>query len=210
MSASVHAGGDYEVVLRMDDDDPELDQCVKIAERFGANVIVGERCILSDMWSECADAATGDILWLQDDEIVFISDDWVDVIESFFGQYPDNLLVGGADESHGGQHFCTPIMTRRWYEVTGHTYPRGFDGDWGDVWICDVARYVGRWFFVPGLIVNQLAAAKGMAPQDETWASRRARHEAQDTRKLFLDRGDERMTEVHRLRPLLNTEPAPT
>lgn len=202
-SAKDHSGGDYEVVLRLDDDDPTLDECLRIAKLYGAKVIVGERCVLSDMWTECAHASSGDIYWMQDDEIVFVSENWVNAIESFFVGYGDQLLVGGADESHGGQHFCCPILTKRWVEVTGHTYPLGFHGDWGDVWLCDVARACNRWFFVPGLIVEQLAASLDKAPHDQTYLDRQQNNADHNVHQHFLETAPQREAEIARVKALL-------
>lgn len=206
LSAREHAGESaYEVVLRMDNDDPTLDDCMDVvsAERArGTSIFVrgSKRGILSDCWTQAFEWASGDIVWLQDDEVIFTSDDWAPAIEQFFAE--DRFRVGGADEGMGAGHFCCQVLSRRWVELTGHTYPLGFDGDFGDVWIRDTALTIGpdRYQVVPGLTLHQLSAVSGLAPRDATYVERQHRQREQDIRQLFASRTHERHTEAALIR----------
>ena len=215
-TAQERALGEYQVVLRLDNDDPTLDELLELADQFDAKTFIGDRIILSDMLMDAYHVAGGDddadIFWLQEDEVVFESYGWVEAITSFFAQYPDHLLAAGADEHRGPvppAYPCCPILTRRWIEVTGHAFPLGFDGDWGDQFVGEVANAVGRQFTVPNLSIQQFPAAMGMAPMDATCSERQIRQTEQDVYGLFVSRAPERQAEVEAIRRLIEAERTP-
>lgn len=194
------AGGPFELVVRLDSDEPQPHAYESIVREFEALSLVtflqGPRTILSDCWTDAARVARGDIFWLQDDEVTFTSDDWVPAIERFFAEHGP-YVVGGADEGAGEGHFCCPILSREWVELTGHTYPLGFDGDFGDCWIRDVALGLpGHRYRCVGATIKQLAAASGLAPKDATFTERQTRQREQNISQLFASREWERTKEI--------------
>jgi hypothetical protein len=69
--ATASRPNDLELVIYVDDDDPTV-----LPDLGDATIIHGPRIVLSDCWNKCAAAATGDILWLGNDDVLFRTPGW--------------------------------------------------------------------------------------------------------------------------------------
>lgn len=196
-SALDAASGPVEVVWYVDDDDepPET-----------GTLVQGPRIALSDCWNRCAEVASGDILGLMGDDIVFRTPGWDGLVVEAFETVPDRILyVHGRDGIHDGALGTHGFLHRRWVEAVGRFGPSGFSCDWIDTWLTDVADALGRRCYLPALYTEHLHPAVGKAPADDTHRERMERGQHDDVASLYLQRQSERTREVQVLRTLMES-----
>lgn len=190
-----------EVVFYMDLDDPDSHQT---AVELGAKHVIGERIVLSDMWNVAAAQASGEILMMCGDDIVFRTPGWDKRVLEAFDQYPDKIvLVYGNDLIQHERHATHPFIHRRWYEAVGYLVPNGFSCDWSDTWLNDVAIELGRRHYLPDVITEHMHPVAGKARLDESHRERLARGRRDNVRELYVARADERAVDVEKLKAVM-------
>lgn len=153
-SALATAKEPFEFVFYTDDDDPNAIPD-EIARFPSVQVLSGPRLVLSDYWNACARAANGDILGMLGDDVEFQSRHWDVLLEAEFAKYQDRILFafgwdGFRNETHGSHGF----VSRQWVDALGYFTTPDFSHDYADTWMNDVARAVGRWRYVEGLVTR--------------------------------------------------------
>lgn len=167
--------------------------------------IVGPRITFSDTWTELLKIATGDILMLCADDIVFQTTGWDAMVEQAFAEVPDRiLLVHGDDLGPSGKTFATlPFVSREWVEAVGYFTPRGFSCDWCDTWLHDVAKMIGRYKFLP-FVVEHMHRIYGKAPNDETYKETQLRDSRDNNTAKYKARLAEREADAEKLRKVIS------
>jgi hypothetical protein len=186
-----------QIVAYVDDDDP--------AEPSGAEIVIrGPRIVMSDMWNECAKRATGDILMMCADDVIFPTHGWDGIVESAFASVPDRILFAfGDDGGGGGRSFGTlGFIHRRWYEAVGYFVPSGFTGDYSDTWLNDVANMIGRHRFVD-IKTEHLHPLWNKAPMDQTYKEKYERDVRNNSTKMYAERFPERERDAQKLRSVM-------
>lgn len=120
-----------------------------------ARIVYGRELVLSDYWNALAHIAQGDILGMLGDDVEFRSQGWDTLLGDVFGEYPDRILFafgwdGFRNETHGSHGF----VSRQWVDALGRFTTPDFSHDYADTWMNDVARAVGRWRYVDGLVTR--------------------------------------------------------
>jgi len=193
-----------EIVFFVDNDDEEtLNTVTDLRRAFGAQVtgVRGDRNRnIAMMHNFCAKKASGDVLGLSDDDVVYRTSGWNDLVADAFAQYPDNIvLVYGRDGLHDANHATHPFIHRTWMETTNYFVPEYFAGDYADTWLVDVARRIGRFHFIPELYTEHMHPAAAKAVWDSTYEERFALQATQNPGQKFLETAHEREADAKKL-----------
>ncbi len=191
-----------EVVFYMDSDDPDSHAT---AVELGVKHVIGERIVLSDMWNVAAAQASGDILMMCGDDIVFRTPGWDQKVIDAFDEYPDKIaLVYGNDLIQHDRLATHPFIHRNWYDAVGYLVPNGFSCDWSDMWLNEVAIALGRRHYLPNVITEHVHPVMGKARLDDNHRERLARGRRDNVRALYEAREAERAVDVEKLKAVLN------
>lgn len=136
----------HEVLVRIDDDDPDLERYEAIE---GITLLKGERLgyeRLNEYINELAAISTGDWLMLWNDDAIMETPDWQKPIDDFDPEMPAVLNV------HKPQHNYFPLISREFYERLGEYSPSPNS----DSYVAEVARLVGVEYDIPGIEINHL------------------------------------------------------
>jgi hypothetical protein len=172
---------------------------------IAASVMTGPRLVMSDYWNQLARRASGDILMLAADDIVFITPGWSEMIEEAFADCPDKILcVHGDDLGPNGKTFATlPLVSRRWVETVGYFTPPGFSGDFSDTWLNDVADMIGRKKFLP-YTTDHRHHIYNKAEYDATYREKDERQKRDNLEQMYRERLPERIRDAEKLRAVIN------
>lgn len=195
-----------EVVFYLDLDDPEsVPVAVELGMSGTVQHVLGERIVLSDMWNVAAANASGEILMMCGDDVVFRTPGWDKRVADAFEAIPDRIaLVYGNDLLQHERLATHPFIHRRWYDAVGHLVPGGFSCDWCDMWLNEVAIALGRRVYLPDVITEHMHPVIGKARMDQNHRDRLARGHRDNVRGLYEARADERAADVEKLRACLS------
>jgi hypothetical protein len=194
-----------EVVFRLDlDDAASIAEAVQLGMSGTVRHVAAERGVLSDLWNDAAAIATGDILMMCGDDIVFRTNGWDVRVAETFEQVPDRIaLVFGNDLIQHERHATHPFIHRRWYEAVGYLTPNGFSCDWCDTWLNEVAVALGRRIYLPDVITEHMHPVAGKARLDESHRERLARGRRDNVRALYESREAERAVDIEKLKAVM-------
>lgn len=196
-----------ELVLYVDDDDPQLQQYREWVETDPTvKLIMGPRIILSETWNECAKKASGNIMWHGNDDVLFRSPAWDDQVRKAFDSQPDKvLLVHGRDGYHDENMSVLGFLHRRWVDEIGYFVPPYFVSDYNDQWLSEVADALGRRRFLPEVYTEHMHPNYGKGPMDQTHIERIQRHMQANVDHLYVEFFSERQAWVNRLRKIMES-----
>jgi glycosyltransferase involved in cell wall biosynthesis len=146
--------GEFEVLVRVDEDDPCLD-----AYAGFPNLVVGPRHGyqgLHHYYNELAARARGDWLFLWNDDCVMETPDWIHVVRSRDGE----MVVLNPNTNHDNWEIdmnVFPILPRKMFELMGHFSLSRHN----DTWVEFVARDAGIMVRAPITIVHDRADLTG-------------------------------------------------
>jgi len=161
---------------------------------------------IAKMHNHCASAADGDILGLSDDDVVYRTIGWNEIIEEAFAACPDKILLAyGADGLHNQHHATHPFIHRTWLETTGYFVPEYFTGDYSDTWLFDVATRLGRTRYLENLSTEHMHPAAGKAEWDATYNERFELQATQNPGHLFDTLAHERVEDARKLQGVIDS-----
>lgn len=119
---------------------------------------------------ELAKMATGDMILMASTDEVFLTDGWDEIL---YSRFPDDKLAvlytrDDKTEHHGS---CRPIISKEWYKVAGY-YPHHFYHFYGDTWVTDIAKDVGRLIYVKEVVIDHRNGKHGKGVRDEFYERR--------------------------------------
>jgi hypothetical protein len=164
-------GGDLEVLVRVDEDDPRLDEYLALS---GVEVIVGPHHgygALHTYYNELAQRAARDWLFIWNDDCIMRTAGWIDVVRRYDGK----MAVLNPDTNHDNWSIdmnVFPIFPRRIVELIGHVSLSAHN----DSWLEFLARGAGIMVRAPIVIMHDRADLTGNN-DDETYARREIAHE---------------------------------
>jgi hypothetical protein len=180
-----------EIVYYVDEDDgtfPESFHCFT-----NVNVLRGPRILMTEMWNRCAEAATGEIMLLSGDDVLFKTKGWDDMVRRAFAAFPDRLVMVHGDDGIWGNKFGTHcFLHRAWVDAVGYFSPPYFSSDYGDTWINDVFNAVNRRIYLP-FVTEHLHPVAGKRKLDKTDEERLQRHKKDGVQKLYADLAHKRL-----------------
>lgn len=148
------SSGLAELVFRVDEDDTETQSFLR-SEAASSIVIVGSRLdgyrSLPTFFNELALVATGDIVMLGNDDMLFPTPQWDRLILEAANKYPDGIFdFGVATQNH--TNFPFSIVSKKVVDQLGFLYdPRIF---WGDIFLLGVMSAFGRAISLPSVSIN--------------------------------------------------------
>ena len=177
------------------DEDPAS---AELARSLGMVVTLGtRRILLSDMWNVAYRAATGDILMLCGDDIIFRTPNWDVWVREAFAAYPDKIaFVYGDDLAHGRKHGTHGFLHRTWVELIGYFTPPIFSFGYCDTWLNDVAEELGRRVFLPDVVTEHMHPFWGKAEMDSVYRDGIERHDRDRVGELYQRTLPERQRDV--------------
>lgn len=141
-----------ELIFRVDEDDTSPLDVLSAYVRYKVigRVVVGPRyngyASLPQFFNEMADVATGDILFLGNDDMLFKTPGWSTEVLKTANAYPDGVFVIGYDTLNA-THYPFSTISRRVVEHLGFFWPPGIF--WGDIFWRDVMGAFGRTVMLP-------------------------------------------------------------
>jgi hypothetical protein len=197
-SAQRTAKGELEFIFYIDDDDAAS---YDMAERLGADSIVGPRIILSEMWNACWMKAHSDVFMHCGDDIVFRSEGWDSHVLDAFARVPDKIvLVHGRDGYQDANLATHGFYHRRWTEATGYLVPPYFSSDYNDLWWTEVADMISRRTYLHHVFTEHMHPVVGKGTWDQTHNERLARHQQDNVQAIYNSKTHERLEDANKLR----------
>lgn len=192
-----------EICVYVDEDD---NFSVPVLQELKVRYVVGPRIRqMTQYWNVCASFANGDILGQLNDDVIFRTHGWDEIVENFFAQAGDKLWVVHGDHlgTFDGRNFGPhPFIHRRWAEIVGYFLPPYFSSDYGDTWLNDLANALSRRKFLP-FEIEHMHVAHGKAEMDETTRERLVRHKEDDPDSLYHQTIDQRVEDARKLGALM-------
>ncbi len=194
------------VILRIDKDDLVMIAAVEgIIEHWaslGLVVLVayGDRGVLSQMWNDCWRLSHAPILMHAGDDIIFETNDWDEIVEKKFAEYPDNiLLVYGEDKYQvSGNGLATHgFYGRAAADVLGYFCPPYFEVDYNDTWLSEIHAAAGRQVYVEGMVIRHEHFGTDPSLVDDTYMHRRPKYKV--ATEIWNSKASERVEATEKL-----------
>lgn len=142
--------GDLEILVAIDDDEPQMPLYVDISKDKYVTIINMERHGyggLHEYYNELARHAKGDWLMLFNDDATMETVGWIDIVTQHDHTIPQVLNPW----SDSGDNLF-PLISRKWYEVVGH-FSRNTHAD---SWVQQIGQRLGIQVYVPGIKISHL------------------------------------------------------
>lgn len=196
-----------ETVFYVDDDDASFPNA---AWTPNVQIVNGPRIKMSQMWNECAKTATGEILMIAADDIVFRTKGWDDQVRRAFAAFPDRLACVHGNDGVYQEKFGTHVfLHRNWMDAVGYIAPPYFSADFVDTWWNEVANALNRRIYLP-FVTEHMHPLFKKADLDKTHKERLARSAADNNRKLYDELVAERRADFRNLANVINGKSNPT
>jgi len=192
---------DIEVIVRVDKDDPKLDEYNSIEKELPIKFIYGDRDVLSKYWNECWRQAKGPIYGHMGDDIIFRTKGWDSAVKDKFNEYEDKIVfVHGDDGGGNGRAFGTHgFIHKEWADTVGYFVPPYFSSDYNDTWLNDVSNILDRRAYVD-ILTEHMHFVFGKGPKDQTHIERLERHNRDNVDNLYNQKRPERESDANKLR----------
>ena len=167
--------------------------------RTDAKMFFGPKEILSDYWNVLAKNATGEILMLCADDLVFKTQHWDLIVEDAFAKVGDRIILVYGDDGKNGNNFAThPAISRKWVQTLGHMTGSGFSSGFADTWMWDVASKVQRIQYVP-ILTEHKHWLFGKAEKDEVYEQATQAYYRDNPEEKYKEREAERVEDARKL-----------
>jgi hypothetical protein len=134
--------GASELVFRIDDDD---DVSPGVLEPAGHRVLVGKRlggyASMATFFNELYASSTGDLLMCGNDDMIFKTPGWDQMIVDAANGFPDGLFCFGT-RTHNETHYPFAVISKEAADRMGYFWHPGIA--WGDIFLRDVMGHFGR------------------------------------------------------------------
>jgi len=159
-----------------------------------------------NMWNRAYTKATGDILLICADDLIFKSNNWDEAVISAFEEVPDRiLLVHAKDEGHPEPTETYPFIHRNWVETLGYVV---------SPFLIDVTRFLNKWHFEIAQTIGRIKYLPDVLIEHNHWpldqedyVRRRAYQERLKfdnlNKRLYMDLLDERKADILKLQEII-------
>jgi hypothetical protein len=172
--------GMIEICAYVDQDDPQLAEYLKSSEEIG--YYVGRRRPVAQAWEALVREASGQILMLCADDLVFRTQDWDALIVEEFARWPGRLAVVSPEDGTKQDKGTHWFVSREWVRAVGYMTWTGDIAGLGpfEHFGCDdvpeqIARGVGCYVWRRDVLIEHMHHKYGKAPNDSVYASKRMR-----------------------------------
>ena len=127
-------------------------------EYFGNHKeIVGPRIAVSDMINLCQKIGTGDIFMFANDDLVFYTPGWDDIVQKTFDKMEDKIMFAFPNDNYyRSNHGQCGWMHKNWCDTLGYLVGPHFTSMYWDKWVNDVADKINRKLFLRNVVVKHL------------------------------------------------------
>ncbi len=195
---------DIEMIVAVDNDDPQLEAYVKLSKAEPIHLIIMDRTVLSIYWNRCQKKAKGPIYMHAGDDIIFRTKGWDAQVKAAFDEYEDKIVfVHGDDGGGNGQNFGTHgFIHKNWVNAVGYFVPPYFSSDYNDTWLNDVSNMLSRRKYVD-ILTEHMHPAFGKGPMDITHEERLTRHRTDGVDAMYSNKAEERIQDSNKLREVM-------
>lgn len=182
--------GDYEVLVAIDKDDPEIDTYKNVVSS-NVRVFITERHgyeNLHEYYNLLAKKAKGKWLMLWNDDATMLTVDWVSKIEAQDHTEPIVLNLWKEQDN------LFPVISRAWYQAVGHFSMNTH----ADSWVQQVGELLGRTKYIKGIDIKHL----GEELSDPT--HQRVRSVVMQTSEAYRRMEEERKEDARKINEYLN------
>ena len=171
-----------ELVVYVDNDDPLLmeyrqyyEDYNKIKNNINYKLLIGEPKSVSKSWNDIAKLSIGDILIMGNDDCIFETKGWDQIVDVEVAKFPDKIFVMWFNDGLRAHMYGDfPIVSREWYKILGYFTPGCFEFTFNDTWINDLGKRVRRLHYVKKVKLTHLHADIGLQEKDNTWKKHRS------------------------------------
>lgn len=166
IAASCDDISNIELLFLADEDDTEtISELYALKQKFIINC--DKNIIFSNMWNILYPEATGELIMIAGDDIEFKTTGWDTTIRAVFAEHKDKFILVGTDDGIQHQNIAVhPFIHRRWVNTLGYVLPPYFKYWYADNWLTDVAKAVGRFIYLPNIMIQHV---HGITGRDETY-----------------------------------------
>ena len=195
----------------IDEDDPRTKAYEDYAARQHDNStnLLGEAQSVSLSWNVLAQFATehlerpADILIMGNDDLVYKTDSWDDIVEAESEKFSDDIYCMWMDDLINGEKHCAfPIVSKKWYTTLGYFTPGVFNFGYNDTWVFDIAKKIGRTHFIPNAVNEHMHFTAGKSGMDDTYNRNRTQERGnlyEKDKVIFEDTADTRQADAEKL-----------
>jgi len=185
-----------EVLVYVDMNDPSLEKYI-VQKSEMVRVLVGVPQPIGESWNALAVESSGSILMMGNDDQVYITKGWDDVVRDTASKYNDDIYCLWFDDTiNGPKHCAFPIISRKWYETVGYFVPEVFGHLYVDTWIFDIAKRINRFEYIPSVVCEHRHCTA-----DET--AKTARGRKRNDPKIYESTEDDRKRDAEKLKVVM-------
>lgn len=197
---TAHDPDAIEFIVYVDDDDNSYDGMGLKNMTF----IKGQQLSIAEAWNKCWENASSEFYGLFGDDVVFHDKDWDIAVLERFKDSPDNIgFVYGYDGSPYNDTYGTHgFIHKNWTDTIGYFVPPYFKANYVDLWLNDVAKAIGRHFYIPYYFEHQ-HQGMGKAYDDEIYQLGRERDKGMA--ELYAQLAPERQKDIDKLKEYMES-----
>jgi glycosyltransferase involved in cell wall biosynthesis len=168
-----------ETIVGIDDDDVST-LAIDFAAWPGWTIrkVVGPRRPMAELNTACLDAATGQLLFAVNDDVVVRTPGWDDRLRAAVARFPDGVWLAFPNDLLQGDRLATfPCLSRVSVRLLGEPYPRAFRGEFIDVHLMDIFQRLkgaghDRVLYLDDVVFEHLHHHAGKSANDATYRER--------------------------------------
>jgi hypothetical protein len=164
---------DIELLMYVDfDDDSTIKYLACLDTSFDIKIMFSDYKdpeIYSNLHNILANKSTGDFLFGCADDLIFRTPDWDTKALFYLEPYKDDVACFYPDDGHWGEKFGTHcFFTRKWLNTLGYLAPPIFSVDYSDNYVELVAKGIGRYNYMPDILIEHMHWTFGKSEFDNT------------------------------------------
>lgn len=192
-----------ELWFYVDDDDPQLSSYSNwhLECPPQVHIHIGPPISVSKSWNIIADLCNGDILIMGNDDLVYRSERWDEVLISEVAKIDDKIYVAWFNDGINGEKHCAfPAVSCEWFNVLGYFTPGIFEFIANDTWVFDIGRKLDRLIYIKDVYAEHEHFSTGKMQADETTMRNRRDGRIQRDLTLYDETDGEREKDAEKLR----------
>ena len=196
---------EIELLFYVDNDDPQLADYLRWKDNAQSQIeiMIGPPISVSKSWNRLAERCKGDILIMGNDDLVYRTDSWDNILAYNLLGFPDKIYVMWFKDGINNEKHCAfPIVSRLWYETVGYFTPGIFEFLYNDTWVYDIGLKVERTWYIPDIYVEHEHFSTGKMVADETTIRQRRSGSTARDRELFEKTDGSRKIAAEKLQKL--------
>ncbi|PLW77257.1 glycosyltransferase [Cohaesibacter celericrescens] len=165
-----------EVIICSDDDDDDS-RDIKFPSLNLIQVVV-PRQNMGAYNAICLERASGEISIAVNDDMIFRTKGWDDIVREIDGRFPDGIYLAYGNDLFKGRKLCTfPIMSRKMTDLMLEVYPRAYKGAFIDVHLMDIFKRlekkgIQRFIYIENIVMEHVHYRVNTSVLDKTYTER--------------------------------------